>query len=76
MTVPTEEYIESLWRAVKAGAISWDDVRSLQAGSMPRCAPHGAAAVGKWDGAPVCEACVKERRDGRAAIQTLLSRDE
>lgn len=29
--VPLDDYISALWRAVKAGAITWDDVRELQA---------------------------------------------
>jgi hypothetical protein len=56
------EFIESLWRAVKAGAITWDDVRALQAQHMPRCLAHDAPANVKIGGVPMCVQCIEERR--------------
>jgi hypothetical protein len=56
------EYIEALWRAVKAGAITWEDVRHLQAVAMPKCLAHEAPANVKIGGVPMCERCIEERR--------------
>lgn len=29
--VPVDDYVSALWRAVLAGAITWDELRELQA---------------------------------------------
>lgn len=60
--VPVTEYVDTLWRAVEAGALSWEDVRSLQAQTMPKCAAHDRPAAIRLHGAPLCEQCVKEGR--------------
>lgn len=55
------EYIETLWRAVKAGALTWEDVRHLQAQTMPRCEAHDAPANIKIGGVAMCQRCIEER---------------
>ena len=60
--VTQDEYIDALWRAVQAGAITWDDVRALQAQTMPRCEAHDQPCNVKIGGVPMCVKCIEERR--------------
>jgi hypothetical protein len=59
--VTPEDYIANLWRSVKAGAISWQEVALLQADAMPRCEPHNAPANVKIGGVPLCTECIEAR---------------
>jgi len=59
--VPPEDYIAGLWRSVKAGAITWQEVALLQAEHMPRCAPHDAPANVRIGGVPLCTRCIEAR---------------
>jgi hypothetical protein len=63
--VPVEEYIANLWESVKAGRIDWAELRRLQAGSMPRCEPHGKPANVRIGAVYLCEVCIAERGAGR-----------
>ena len=59
--VSTDDYIAGLWRSVKAGTITWQEVNLLQAEAMPRCAPHDAPANVKIGGVPLCARCIEAR---------------
>ena len=61
LPVPIEDYINNLWRSVTRGAIDWDDVRRLQAESMPKCEPHHKPCNVKIGGVYLCEDCMRER---------------
>ena len=60
--VPTEDYIEGLWKSVKAGLITWKDVGKLQAEAMPTCEAHNQPANVKIGRVPLCAQCIEERR--------------
>lgn len=59
------DYIASLWESVKAGQITWEDVRKMQAEYMPRCVPHNAPSNVKIGGVPMCQQCIEERHAKR-----------
>ena len=60
--VPTEDYIDNLWAAVRAGQITWDDVRHIQAQAMPRCEAHDRPANVRIGKTPFCERCIEDGR--------------
>lgn len=61
-------YIDALDRAQKAGAITWDESRKLQARALPQCLPHGNP--GMYDGATVvCVECLQERYTRRDEVR-------
>jgi len=54
----SDDYVDALWRGVKAGALTWDDVQALQDAIYPRCEAHpDRAGKGLIDGRRLCEDC-------------------
>lgn len=60
-----ETLLEAAWRAVKVGKLTWDEVRTIQASLMPKCAAHDEPAIAKWYGKELCERCIQEGRHKR-----------
>lgn len=59
--VPTEDYIENLWKSVILGHITWDDLTDLQSRAMPRCVAHDEPANVRIGRELLCAKCITER---------------
>lgn len=55
-----EGWVDGIWRASKAGAISWEDAQALQDMGLPICMTHGKPIKFTDDGG-LCVQCVEDR---------------
>lgn len=56
-------FLDAIWRAVRAGALTWDDAQALQDNTMPLCARHQRPAKIIVHGNAQCERCFTEDRN-------------
>jgi len=55
-----EGWVDAIWRATKAGAISWSEAQHLQTVYSPRCLKHDEP-IKATDGGGVCVKCIEEQ---------------
>jgi hypothetical protein len=53
-------WVDAIWRASKAGAISWDEAEYLQTLGAPRCLKHNLPIKVLDDGGQ-CLRCIEEQ---------------
>ena len=59
MTTLPDGWIDAIWRAVKAGALTWPEAQHLQDSALPRCLRHDEP-IKATDGGGLCVRCVEE----------------
>jgi hypothetical protein len=52
-------WVDAIWRATKAHAITWEDAQHLQDMALPRCLRHNEP-IKVTDGGGQCVRCVEE----------------
>lgn len=57
-------WIDGIWRATKAGALSWSEATHLQTVYSPRCLTHDQPITALSNGVGVCMRCVEEQIGG------------